>query len=389
LAILGLIAALAATFLVLDLAFLAGCLLVVGLTGRAWSALALRGVQFTRRTLVTRAFVGDEVALEAILTNPRPLPLPWLEVWERLPMAFEPEGTRERSFVQPGTVWVQRGLSLWPYMRLRWRRRLHCNQRGVFRLGHVRLRTGDPLGFFECERAVPDDGTEIMVYPRVVPLRQLGLPLHHPSLDVVSPRSLVLDPTRTATVRDYRPDDSPRLIHWPTTARRGAMQVRVLEPATSLHVSLLIDVRGFTFGIYRAELLELTLSALASIGVYLQEAGLPVALYANTSAPLAIAPGASVDHLQHVLESMARLEPIPGPTLMPWALAELPPRSTVVLAASEMSSDLARAINQLEQAGFTTLSVLALSRSSARTARASTLYLTPGCDVAAVLEGRA
>ena len=34
----------------------------------------------------------------------------------------------------------------------------------------------------------------------------------------------------------------------------------MLEPATSLHVSLLLDVRGFTFGIYQGELLELMLS---------------------------------------------------------------------------------------------------------------------------------
>ena len=194
----------------------------------------------------------------------------------------------------------------------------------------------DPLGFFEREAIVADERpVELMVYPRVVPIRQLDLPLHHPSLDVVSPKSLVTDPTRTATVRDYRPDDSPRLIHWATTARRGAIQVRVLEPATSLHVSLMIDVRGFTFGIYRGELLELALSALASIAVYMQDAGFPVAWYANSQprvshlASMPTCKGARID---------GRLEPIGGPTLMPWALAELPSGSTVVLAASEMPS---------------------------------------------------
>ena len=83
-----------------------------------------------------------------------------------------------------------------------------CHRRGVFRLGQARLRSGDPFGFFERERSF-DDRLELLVYPRVVPLRRLALPLHHPSLDVVSPSSPVADPTRTATVRDYRPD--PRL----------------------------------------------------------------------------------------------------------------------------------------------------------------------------------
>ncbi|HEY3061751.1 MAG TPA: DUF58 domain-containing protein [Chloroflexota bacterium] len=392
LAVLALVAALAATFLVVDLAFLAGCLLLVGLLGKGWSAVSLVRVQFARRPLAERAFCGDDIEIEATLANPRPLPLPWLEVWERLPAALDPEGTVERSFAQPNAVWVQRGLSLWPYQRLRWRRQLHCRQRGVYRLGQVRLRTGDPLGFFERERTVDpqSETTQILVYPRVVPVRRLALPFHHPSLDVTSPRSLVTDPTRTATVRDYRPDDPLRLIHWPTTARRGEVQVRVLEPATSLHVSLVMDVRGFTFGIYRGELLELALSALASIAVYLQDNGFPVAWFANGNPPVAIAPGASVAHLQHVLESMARLEPVAGPPLMPWALAELPRGSTLVLAASEMSSDLARAQSQLEAAGLSTLLLLAVSRSPSRSKmHRDALYLSPGADVAATLEGRA
>jgi hypothetical protein len=54
-----------------------------------------------------------------------------------------------------------------------------------------------------------------------------------------------------------------------------------------------------------------------------------------------------------------------------------------------MSSDFARMLSQLEHAGFTTLPLLAVSRSPGRSARPGTLYLTPGCDVAAILEGRA
>jgi uncharacterized protein (DUF58 family) len=232
------------------------------------------------------------------------------------------------------------------------------------------------------------DQLELLVYPRVVPLRRLALPLHHPSMDVVSPSSPVADPTRTATVRDYRPDDSRRLIHWPTTARRGNLQVRVLEPATSLHVSLLLDVRGFVFGMYRDQLFELTLSALASIAVFLQSEGAPVALLANTNPPIVVPPGASVPHLQHVLERMARLEPRAGPTLVPWVLDDLPRGNTAVLAASEVSADLERSIAQLEDAGFHVLVVLAnLGRSVSR--RRGTISLTPGCDLAARLEGRA
>jgi uncharacterized protein (DUF58 family) len=384
-ALLALITAIAATFLATDVTYLAGALLVVGLAARAWAWLAFARVGFSRHMSRARAFCGDELVLDAMLANPRPLPLPWVEVWENLPAALSPAGANERSFAQPDRVWVSRGIAAWPYQRLRWRRTLVCRRRGVFRLGDIRLRAGDPFGFFERERLMRDS-VELLVYPRVVPLRQLGLPLHHPSIDIVSPASPVSDPTRTAAIRDYRPGDPQRLIHWPTTARRGTLQVRVLEPATSLNVSLLLDVRGFGFGVYQQELLEQTLSAVASIAVFLQGEGAPVALLANTNPPLVIPPGASVPHLQQVLESLARLKPRAGPALVPWALEVLPRGNTVLLAASDVCADLGYSIAHLQDADFTVVSVLAMNRPRAN--RLASVAITPGCDLAARLEGR-
>jgi uncharacterized protein (DUF58 family) len=387
LALLLLLTAVAATFLATDLTYLAGALLLVGLGAHGWSRLAFNRVRYERHTSRERAFRGDVLFLESTLANPRPLPLPWVEVWELLPSGLSPDGPSERSYVVPDHLWVSRGVALWPYQRLRWRRRLVCQRRGVFRLAEVRLRSGDPFGFFERER-IWRDRLELLVYPRVVPLRRLGLPLHHPALDVVSPSSPVADPTRTATVRDYRPDDARRMIHWPTTARRGNLQVRVLEPATSLHVSLLLDVRGFTFGIYRDELLEQTLSALASIAVFLQGQGAPVALLANTNPPLLVPPGASVPHLQHMLETMARLEPSVGPALVPWALEALQRGNTAILATSDASTDVQHSISQLEDAGFHVLVLLATNQRRTTARPPGTLSITADCDLVARLEGR-
>ncbi len=392
LALLVLTTAIAATFLATDVTFLAGSLLLVGLIARAWAALAFIRVTYTRGTSRDRAFRDDELVLESVLSNPRLLPLPWVEVWEQLPLALRPEAPRERSYIDLERVWVSRGLAVWPYRRVRWRRKLVCSQRGVFQLGEVRLRTGDPFGFFERERTYTGSlsSQQVLVYPRLIPLRRLALPPHHPSLDVVSPHSHVSDPTRTATVREYRPDDPQRLIHWPSTARRGSLHVRVLEPATSLHVSLLLDARGFSFGVYREELLELTLSAIASIAVFLQGQGAPTAFLANTETPVVIPAAASVPQLQAMLVSLARLEPTAGPHVVPWALEHVPTGNTVMLCSSDVAPDLDAAISQLQRSGVRVLLVLAATESRGpRRAGVSTLRITPGCDLAALLEGRA
>jgi uncharacterized protein (DUF58 family) len=386
LGLLAVITAVAATFLATDVTYLAGALLLVGLGARGWAKLAFTRVTYTRKPSRQRAFRGDDLVLECSLSNPRLLPLPWIEVWEQLPLAFGTHGqAAERSFSHPDRRWVSRGLALWPYQRLRWRRHLLCDRRGVFKLGQICLRSGDPFGFFERERYFADN-QEILVYPRVVPLRRLALPLHHPSLDAVTASSPMTDPTRTATIREYRPDDPRRLIHWPSTARRGALQVRVLEPATSLHVTLLLDVRGFPFGIYQGELLELMLSAIASIGVYLQSQAAPIAFMANTDPPTVIPPGASVPHLQQVLETLARLRPSSGPGLVPWALDYLPRGNSVVLVASDVAPELSRTIASLEDAGFHVLLLLATT-GRPTLPRPGTIKVELGCNLTARLEG--
>ena len=371
-----------------EIALLGGCLLAVGLVARGWAAVALARLEYRRRPLSSRVFCGERLALETTLANAKPLPLPWVEVWERLPLALEPEGDREGSAIQAGTAWVRRGAAVWPYRRVRWQRRLACLRRGAYTLAGQVVRVGDPFGLMERQASVADP-TEIVVYPRVVALRRLGLPLHHTSLDAVSARSPATDPTRTAGLRDYRPEDPLRLIHWPTTARRGALQVRVLEPTTSLRVHLVLDVRGFWLGVYRDTLLELAISALASVALYLHEQGQPVGMLANTDPPLEIRPGASVSHLQLILEALARLQAAPSRPLLPWLLDPLPRGATAVLALSDLAPDLQTNLDSLAHAGCRVLPLLASSGTTRSLGPrwAHTLRLAPESDLAAVLEG--
>jgi uncharacterized protein (DUF58 family) len=179
------------------------------------------------------------------------------------------------------------------------------------------------------------------------------------------------------------------LIHWPTTARRGSLQVRVLEPATSLRVSLVLDVRGFWVGVYREALFEQTISALASVAVYLHEQGQPVGLLANTDPPIELSPGATVGHLQDLLEALARLQPAPSVPLLPWLLGPLPRGSTAVLGVSDLAPDLGLSLATLREAGCRVLPILASSGTTRSLGPewSQVIRLGPGSDLSAVLEG--
>jgi hypothetical protein len=60
-----------------------------------------------------------------------------------------------------------------------------------------------------------------------------------------------------------------------------------------------------------------------------------------------------------------------------------------VLAASDVSGDLERSIAQFEHAGIHVLLLLATNLDGAKRRWRGGFSITPGCDLAAVLEGRA
>ena len=73
---------------------------------------------------------------------------------------------------------------------------------------------------------------------------------------------------------------------------------------------------------------------------------------------------------------------------MPWALDALPRGNTAVLAASELTTDLDRSIDQLEDAGIHVLVLLASNLGVSSLGRHA-ISITPGCDLSARIEGRA
>ena len=71
---------------------IAGMLILVSLIGWLWDRLALGGVEYTRRFAERRAFVGETISLDLSVVNRKALPVGWVRVVDRVPMALPLEG---------------------------------------------------------------------------------------------------------------------------------------------------------------------------------------------------------------------------------------------------------------------------------------------------------
>ena len=310
--LLGLIFVLGAVFRVQFLTTLSAALAVLISITSWWRTRSLDGVHYRRKPFFRRAFPGEQVALTIEVENDKLLPLSWLRVEDPWPLAVAPE---DDGLLAPSHL-PDQGL-LTNVFNLRWfetKRRhylLRFRQRGVYRVGPVRMQSGDIFGMYELSSEA-ERGEYLTVFPAMVPVETLDLPARDPFGDHRSHRKIFEDPNQPIGVRDYRPEDGFRRVHWPATAHTGQLQVKVYQP-TAAQVAV-VCMNASTFqrhweGVF-PELLERLISVSATLVNYFIDQGYQVGLISNGSLahsdrPFNIPPGRSPRQLGRLLEALA------------------------------------------------------------------------------------
>ncbi|CAN5792672.1 DUF58 domain-containing protein [soil metagenome] len=114
--------------------------------------------------------------------------------------------------------------------------------RGRYRFGFTDLVTRAPFGLLE-RRATYDDPGELIVYPEVGTLSRRWRLMHREATETRRGRrhDRSIQQQEYHGLRDYRPGDSPRWIHWRTTARLGVPMVKEFEQQHDQDLAILID----------------------------------------------------------------------------------------------------------------------------------------------------
>jgi uncharacterized protein (DUF58 family) len=258
---------------------LGGMLGLIALSG--WmSERSLRHVEVSRRVPVG-VFVGQPALIVYEVARPRGrTPSFALEISEA--------GLAERAFV--------------PLLEARGTARPRLAHtfavRGVHQLDRIVLSTGFPFGLFSKERDIREEG-EVVVWPRVDrvvrELRSGGT--RHPR----SASAWALAPGARGEfrgLREYRPGDDPRDVHWRSSARRVSPVVREYERDGGDTLWLCLDLRARPGA--RA---ELTCEIAAALAARAHSRGQVFGLVtANARVPL----GSGAGQLERVLDVLAR-----------------------------------------------------------------------------------
>ncbi|HSJ56232.1 MAG TPA: DUF58 domain-containing protein [Anaerolineae bacterium] len=295
------------------------------LLGRWWARRSLRAVTIERRH-DDRVLLGTRFDVAVHVRNNSWLPVLWMRLTDTVPSDLTSGGPFRRI------------VSLLPKEDLRLSYTLVGRRRGYYPVGPFVTLGGDLLGTARYEARQGEGGT-VIVYPKILPLHELGLPSWMPVGVLPRHERLFEDPSRVQGVRDYQPGDSLRRMDWKTTARVGSLQVRRYEPAIAIETAILLNLAADEYPQPdRYDATELGIIAAASAAAHLVELRQAVGLACNGHDPAApegrppadpnplgagrrdpsaggALPSLPVrkgrEHLAHVLDLLARIEVAP------------------------------------------------------------------------------
>ncbi len=177
-------------------------------------------------------------------------------------------------------------------------------QRGWQRFAGFRISTRFPFGLIRKSRDI-EARRDVLVYPALVPVPDEVL---RAGLAELGRRQV---PSRSRSgdfhgLRELRPGDDPRDIHWRTSARRGRPFVRESEDETGMTVLVVLENERGSDGPDRDKDFEAAVSLAASMAVALLRRGLQVGL---RTADEALAPAAGLAQMTNILKCLALVAP--------------------------------------------------------------------------------
>lgn len=294
------------------------------------------------RTLPEQVRAGDDVAVTLTVSNRGSATVPALRLEDHHP-AFAARAILVEALPPGGRAVFEQVLS--------------ARRRGVYEQGRVTLTTGWPFGIVRSRRELVVPGA-LVVVPRWV---QLGsFPILEPSS---SPAEVLHERARTRAgeeyfgVREYRPGDPQRFVHWRSTARAGRLVVREFEEQVAAPLGLVLA--GASAGDAHGDpAFEALVEAAASIGLYALSTGHPLECV-GAGAPRLSSPTRRA--LLRWLAGAAPADADPLP-LVSELLAGVRRRGTVVVLAPDCGAagaGLAGALRAVQAAGSRAIAVVA------------------------------
>jgi uncharacterized protein (DUF58 family) len=321
-----------------------------------WTRQSSRNISCERK-FEKRAFWGEEIRVCLEIRNHGWLPIPWLLVYESLPVELAAGSS------------IRRVLSLGPHGRAEVVYTLGAYKRGYYPVGPFTTKLGDTLGLADIQE-LEKQSDFITVYPHIIPLTHAKLPSRSPLGTLRHHLPIFEDPARVRGKREYMTSDSLRNVDWKATASTGRLQVKQFEPSIALQTVLFLNLNTSEYtDRQRIDATELAIVIAASLASWAIAQKQAVGLitngldsYANNQAVQPIPSRKGRGQLVHILDLLARLhitQSRPLTKMLSQATPSLPWGTTVVIISGSIDEALFDEIFQIQRRGQNVVMIIA------------------------------
>jgi uncharacterized protein (DUF58 family) len=309
------------------------------------------------RKFEKRAFWGEDITVQLEVCNKGWLPIPWLLVYESLPVELA-----------AGTS-IKRLLSLGPHGRAQVEYKLSAYKRGYYPVGPFTTRLGDTLGLANIQE-LEKQSDYITVYPHIITLTNARLPSRSPIGTLRHTQPIFEDPSRVRGKRDYVASDSLRRVDWKATAATGRLQVKQFEPSIALQTVIFLDLNTTGYNPkHRIDSTELAIVIAASLANWVvsqkQSIGLTtngIDSHTNNANVQPIPSRKGRTQLVNILDLLARIqstESYPLTEMLEKETPRLPWGTTIVIIAGSINDALFDEIFQIQRRGQNVVMIIA------------------------------
>ncbi|MDI9501340.1 MAG: DUF58 domain-containing protein [Acetivibrionales bacterium] len=286
---------------------------VLWLQMRILCGFAFKKLEYRCEFSVPEAHEGDTITLVETVYNGKLLPVPWLRVDIHTSRWLEFAGTC--SVIAQENRHVTSSFVLRSYQKITRKWKLKCLKRGVFHTENVTLVSGDLLNFSNVSEAMPVNAT-LIVYPQIIELEELFVPVSLQQGDRVVNRWIIDDPFIVAGVREYAPGDPLSRMHWPASAKSGRLMVRKNEHSSQRNLTVILNMQSQHYELFDTmdkSMAELGIKVAATLFDRALREGNPVRFITNgctepdAKQPIVTGEAADRDHIASLFRILAGL----------------------------------------------------------------------------------
>ena len=321
-----------------------------------WTRQSAKNISCERK-FEKKAFWGEEISVQLVIRNNGWLPIPWLLVYESLPVELASGSS------------IRRILSLGPHGQTRLEYKLGAYKRGYYPVGPFTTKLGDTLGLADIQE-IEKQSDFITVYPHIIPITRAKLPSRSPLGTLRHHQPIFEDPSRVRGKRDYVASDSMRRVDWKATASTGRLQVKLFEPSIALQTVMFLNLNETEYPVkHRIDASELAIVIAASLANWVVSQKQSVGLTTNgidshTNNPQVQPIPSRKGHAQlvHILDLLARIQCTqdrPLIKMLNQEIPKLPWGTTVVIITGSIDESLFDEIFQIQRRGQNVVMIIA------------------------------